>query len=72
MEMCKNCTQVCPGGGCAPWQRAFADNWDKNIHRKVSGALLTRHVFAYEHPDRVREQRAAAQTASPEEEETDG
>lgn len=52
---CDNCTEICPGSGCTEWRDWFTQNWNRNIHRKVTIGLTGRQVLRYEHPDRIRE-----------------
>lgn len=54
---CKEKTCTRPGSGCIKYQKAFVENWNKNIHRKkpVSVDSNKPMVFRYEHPDLIRE-----------------
>ena len=53
---CRDCKEKCPGNGigCSAWKKWFIENWNRNIctnPRAETNAV----VFAYEHPDLIRE-----------------
>ena len=57
--ICSFCKKRCKasGEGCSEYRKKWAENWNKNIHRKITEPKAPNRtmVFRYEHPDLVRE-----------------
>ena len=54
---CKKKKCDASGAGCAEYKKRWAENWNKNIHRKITESKVPNRtmVFRYEHPDLIRE-----------------
>lgn len=56
-EGCQKNSCTASGAGCPAYRKAWAENWNKNIHRKKAEPVDPNKttVFRYEHPDLIRE-----------------
>lgn len=41
--------------GCADYRQWYVENWNENIRRVPQARTQKKTVFAYEHPDLIRE-----------------
>lgn len=58
--LCPNCSKTCPAKGCREYQKAWIENWNRNIHfrkHEEKPDPKKRQFFQYEHLDLTREEK---------------